>query len=129
MTHKSSFAMRPLGSQKRVLLVVNNREECARRSEFLRRRGYEVDCATHCDSAVTMSRARSYDVIVLPLELEPDTLDKLSRKLAKLNPNAAITCLADCTKPLPAFPGHRLLWLGEPLEYFIARVDALSKSA
>lgn len=126
MTHKSEFALRPLGSHKRVLLVVTRQDSCEQRSELLRSRGYEVDCTTSTRSAVAMNRAKSYDIIVLPIDMDCDSLPKITRTLQRHNPNATIACLADCKKPLPALPGHCLLWKGEPLEYFVARVDALA---
>jgi CheY-like chemotaxis protein len=129
MTQKSTFVLRPLGARKRVLLVCATASECQLRSESLRSRGYDVDCASQCEAAVTLSRTRSYDLIVLPVELTNGTLAKLCRRLQRLNPNSTITCLADCKKPLPALPPDRLLWKGEPLEYFLARVDALSATA
>ena len=129
MAHKSTFVMRPLGSRKRVLLFVENQEDGSRRSDFLRRRGYEVDYATCTEVALDMSRSRSYDIIVIPVELDCDALERLTRKLQRLNPNSTIACLADCKKPLPSLPSYKLLWKGEPLEYFLARVDALSATA
>jgi PleD family two-component response regulator len=129
MAHKSTFALRPLGARKRVLLVATNRDDCEQRSEFLRRRGYEVDCASSTADATAMSRVHSYDIIVLPIDLDCESLDKLGRKLQRQNPNATITCLADCKKPLPSLPGHCLLWKGEPLEYFLARMEALATTA
>jgi CheY-like chemotaxis protein len=129
MTHKSSSSMRPLGTRKRVLLVGATASDAERRCDCLRRRGYEVDSASCCEAAVTLSRSHSYDVIVLPLELTNGSLEKTCRRLQRLNPNSTITCLADSRKPLPALPPDRLLWKGEPLEYFLARVDALSTSA
>ena len=47
----------------------------------------------------------------------------------KRNPNAMIACLADCKKAIPPLPCDRLLWKGEPLEYFLARVEALAATA
>jgi CheY-like chemotaxis protein len=126
---KSSFLIRPLGSRKRVLLVCATASDAEKRSDVLRDSGYEVDSASCCEAAVTLSRSRSYDLIVLPLELTNGTLERMCRRLKRLNPNSTIACLADCKKPLPALPPDRLLWKGEPLEYFLARVDALSTSA
>ena len=129
MEHKSTFAMRPIGMRKRVLLVGAAPGDVEQRSEFLRLRGYDVDSAACGESAVAMSRSHSYDLIVLPLELTNGCLEKISRKLQRLNPNATIACLADCKKPIPALPPDRLLWQGEPLEYFLARIDALAATA
>jgi PleD family two-component response regulator len=128
MAHKSSFTMRPLGSRKRVLLVVASEGDAARRSAVLRRRGYDVDSVTCAEAAVTISRTNSYDLIVVPVD-DIVCVEKLCRRLQKLNPNSTIACLADCQKPLPSLPAGRLLWKGEPMEYFLARVDALSAIA
>src|SRR3954468_9454343 len=113
MAHKPTFAMRPLGSRKRVLLVVANRDDAARRSDVLRRRGYEVDSADGANDAVILSRQNSYDLIVLPVNLDSICVEKLSRRLQRLSPNSTIACLADSKKPLPAMPAGRLLWTGE----------------
>jgi CheY-like chemotaxis protein len=129
MDNKSTFALRPLGSRKRVLLVVTKRDDCEQRSELLRRSGYEVDCADSTTSAVLMNRIHSYDIIVLPIELDCDSLQKISRRLQRQNPNATIACLADCRKPIPSLPPYRLLWQGEPPEYFVARIEALATTA
>jgi CheY-like chemotaxis protein len=129
MAHKSTFAMRPLGTRKRVLLVGATPSDAEQRSEFLRRRGYDVDSTLCSDAAVMLSRSHSYDLIVLPVEIANGSLDKLCRKLQRLNPNSTIACLADCKKPLPALPPDRLLWRGEPLEYFLARIDAMAATA
>lgn len=129
MAHKSTLAMRPLGSRKRVLLVGASPSDAEQRSAFLRLRGYDVDSAICGDSAVEMSRSHSYDLIVLPADLTNGCLEKVCRKLQRLNPNATIACLADCKKPIPALPPDRLLWQGEPLEYFLARIDALAATA
>jgi hypothetical protein len=128
MAAKSTFAMRPLESRKRVLLVCAANGDAVARLEFLRRRGYEVDTASCGEAAVTMARTHSYDLIVLPADL-PDGLSRLFRRLQRLNPNSTVACLADCKKPIPALPSGRWLWKGEPLEYFLARVDALAYTA
>jgi len=129
MTQKTAFAMRPLGTRKRVLLVGATPSDAQQRSDFLRSRGYEVDSAVCGESALILSRSHSYDLIVVPVEIANGHLDKLCRKLQRLNPNSTIACLADCKKPLPAMPADRLLWKGEPLEYFLARIDALAATA
>jgi CheY-like chemotaxis protein len=129
MAHKSTFALRPLGSRKRVLLVVSRRDNCERRSELLRSHGYEVDCTSSTASAIEMNRTNSYDIIVLSVELDCDTLQRISRTLQRQSPNVTVACLADCKKPLPALPGHCLLWKGEPMEYFLARMEALAVTA
>ena len=129
MTHKSSLVMRPIGARKRVLLVDATASDAAQRSEFLRHRGYDVDSVSCGEAAVEISRSHSYDLIVLPVELTNGCLEKFCRKLQRLNPNSTIACLADCKKPLPSLPPDRLLWKGEPLEYFTARIDALAATA
>ena len=128
MARKATFVMRPLRTQKRVLLVVGNRDDAARRSDFLRHSGYDVDSCAGADAAVSMARIHSYDLIVLPVDGKPG-VEKLCRRLQRLNPNSTVACLADCKKPIPSLPASRLLWQGEPLEYFLARLDALSSIA
>ncbi len=129
MAHKSTFAMRPLGMRKRVLLVGVNLSDAEQRSEFLRSGGYEVDSASCGAAAIDMTRTHSYDLIVVPVDLGNGALEKLCRKLQRMSPNSTIACLADCKKPLPSIAPDRLLWKGEPLEYFLARVDSLSATA
>jgi PleD family two-component response regulator len=129
VAHKSNLAAHPLGSRKRVLLVVTNRDEAARRSDVLRNRGYEVDSASGANDALTLSRMNSYDLIVLPVDVDSIGVEKLSRRLRRLSPNSLIACLADCKKPIPFMPAGNLLWKGEPLEYFLARIDALATIA
>lgn len=129
MNHKPRLAAHPLGSRKRVLLVVANRDDAARRSDLLRSRGYEVDSVSGADDAVTFSRMHSYDLIVLPVDVDSVGVEKLSRRLHRLSPNSTIACLADCRKPIPSMPACSMLWKGEPLEYFLARIDALATTA
>ena len=129
MEHKSTFVMRPLGTRKRVLLVGATPTDAQQRSDFLRSRGYEVDSTDCGESALSLSRSHSYDLIVVPVDIANGHLDRLCRKLQRLNPNSTIACLADCKKPIPAMPPDRLLWKGEPLEYFTARIDALAATA
>ena len=128
MVRKAHFVVRPLRAQKRVLLVLADHHNANRRLEFLRRRGFDVDSCSGAEAAVTMSRTHSYDLIVLPVDAAP-TVEKLCRRLQRLNPNSTVACIADCSKPIPALPAGLLLWEGEPLEYFLARLDTLSAIA
>lgn len=128
MTRNATFVVRPLRAQKRVLLVVANRDDAERRTDFLRRRGFYVDSCSGADAAVSLSRSNSYDFIVLPVDATP-AVEKVCRRLQRLNPNTTVACMADCKKPIPSLPAGRLLWEGEPLEYFLARLDTLSASA
>jgi CheY-like chemotaxis protein len=118
-----------LSARKRLLIVANTRVDADQRSEFLRRNGYEVDCATGSDVALSMARTRSYDVVVLALEGESIDVAFLAKAIQKSNPNAMVACLADCKKPVPLLPPNRMLWRGEPLEYFLARVETLAATA
>jgi hypothetical protein len=76
-----------------------------------------------------MGRTKNYDLIVLTLDEDPSILENLAGELQMSNPDAMITCLADCKKPIPPLPCDYLLWMGEPLEYFAARVEALAAVA
>jgi len=129
MNRKSHFVMQPLSTRKRLLMVANTHVDAEQRSEFLRRHGYDVDCASGSDVALTLVRNRSYDVVVLALEDECGDVTFLAKAIQKSNPNAMVACLADCKKPVPQVPCHRMLWKGEPLEYFLARVEALAATA
>jgi PleD family two-component response regulator len=129
MNHKPSLPAHPIGSRKRVLLVVTNRDDAARRCDVLRERGYDVDSVSGANDAVTFSRMHSYDLIVLPVDVDSIGVEKLSRRLHRLSPNSRIACLADGKKPIPSMPACSMLWKGEPLEYFLARIDALATSA
>jgi CheY-like chemotaxis protein len=112
-----------------VLLVADGISDAAKRSASLRERGYEVDAVDSAKSAIVMTRSHSYDLIVIPGDCNSIGVNELGRQLRKLSPNSMIACLADCKKPLPCLEGASLLWKGEPIEYFVARVDALSATA
>lgn len=127
MNSKPCFATNALSSRKRLLIVANTCADADQRSEYLRRNGYEVDCATEKDVALALSRTHSYDVVVLALECAG--IAELADHIQKLNPNAMVACLADCKKAIPPLPCDRMLWKGEPLEYFLARVEALAATA
>jgi len=127
MNQKSCFAINSYSARKRLLIVANTRVDADQRSEFLRRNGYEVDCATGSDVALNMTRTHSYDVVVLALDC--NEVAEIAARIQKLNPNAMIACLADCKKTIPPLPCDRLLWKGEPLEYFLARLEALAATA
>ena len=127
MTQKSCFAIDSYSARKRLLIVANTRVDADQRSEYLRRNGYEVDCATGTDVALSLTRSHSYDVVVLALDC--DDVASVAARIQKLNPNALVACLADCKKAIPPLPCDRMLWKGEPLEYFLARLEALSAIA
>jgi CheY-like chemotaxis protein len=129
MAQKSCFAITSISARKRLLIVANTRVDASQRSEFLRRNGYEVDCAASGEDALNLSRTRTYDVVLLALNCESPKIAALAARIQKLNPNALVACLADCKKALPPVPAHRMLWKGEPLEYFLARVEALAATA
>ena len=129
MNHKSSFAVTSISARKRMLIVANTRVDADLRSDYLRRNGYEVDCASGSDVALTLSRTRSYDVVLLAVDNDCGEIAALAHQLQKNNPNALVACLADCKKPVPHLPCDRMLWKGEPLEYFLARVETLAATA
>jgi len=129
MVHKPNFAGHPIGTRRRVLLVSTNRDDAARRTDYLRTRGYEVDSASGAYDALVLSRMHSYDLIVVPVDVDSIGVEKLSKRLQRLSPNSTIACLADCKKPIPFIPTDSLLWKGAPLEYFLARIDALATIA
>jgi len=129
MNHKSCFAMPSLSSRKRLLIVAKTGTAAHQRSEFLRRNGYEVDCASGLTGAIAMSRMRSYDMVVLALNGDCANIKKVASQIQKLNPNTLVTCFADCSKAIPPLASDRMLWTGEPLEYFLARVEALAATA
>ncbi|MGZ4786957.1 MAG: hypothetical protein ACXVZX_00450 [Terriglobales bacterium] len=129
MNRKSHFVMQPLSTRKRLLLIANPPMDADQRAEFLRRNGYEVDCVTTSDLALVMARTHSYDVVVVALDDDCNEVTFLATAIQKSNPNAMVACLADCKKPVPQLPFDRMLWKGEPLEYFLARVEALAATA
>jgi len=129
MNRKPHLVVNPLSTRKRLLIVANTRVDADQRSEFLRRNGFEVDCAAGRDVALAMSRTRSYDVVVLALDSDCHVIANLAGAIQKANPNAMVACLADCKKPVPPLPCDRMLWKGEPLEYFLARVETLAATA
>jgi CheY-like chemotaxis protein len=125
MNRKTDLAL--ISGRKRLLLVASTLPDAGFRSEFLRRNGYEVDFASGPETAITMSRTRSYDVVLL--YVETPAVETLAGRIQRLNPNALVACLADCSKAIPALPCHRMLWKAEPMEYFLARVNALAATA
>jgi len=127
MNRKSTFAVTSLSGRKRLLLVADNAGESGLRSEFLRRNGYDVDFANGAALALAMARTHSYDIVLMAVETP--ALKVLASKLQRLNPNATVGYLADCSKTLPPMPCSRMLWKGEPLEYFLARVETLAATA
>jgi len=129
MNPKTCVAVGSLSNRKRLLIVAKSDAAAHHRSEYLRRNGYEVDCASGLSNALQMSRARSYDMVVLALDGDSMNIKKLATQIQRLNPNALVTCLADCSKAIPPLPSHRMLWSSEPLEYFLARVEALAATA
>jgi len=129
MGTKHCFEMNTLSGRKRLLMVAGTRKDADQRSEILRRNGYDVDCACRSDIALTLSRTHSYDVVLLALECESPQIAAIADEIQKLNPNALVACIADCGKAIPPLPCDRMLWKGEPLEYFLARVNALAATA
>jgi PleD family two-component response regulator len=129
MRRKMCFSVRPYSAPKRVLIMAATVSDCAQRADSLRHRGYEVDCVTCSEAALTQSRSRSYDLVLLAVDTKSASISRLSRQLRKLNPDTTIACLADDRKPIPHIPCSRLLWTAEPMEYFIARVEALAATA
>lgn len=126
MDRKEVFPVDRHFARKRLLIVGTTCSDTDQRSEYLRLRGYEVDCASTADAALTLSRSRNYHLIVLTVDSGDRSIARLAEKLKRLNPAGTVTCLADCKKPIPPLPCHSMLWKGEPLEYFAARVEALS---
>jgi len=129
MNHKPCLAIHSYTARKRLLIVTSTCADANQRSEYLRRNGYEVDCATGSEPALSLARTHSYDVVVLALDPGTPGIAGLAARIQKRNPNAMIACLADCKKAIPPLPCDRLLWKGEPLEYFLARVEALAATA
>jgi len=123
MTRKP-YELSSLSARKRLLMVASTLPDAGYRSEFLRRNGYEVDFASGSEMALAMSRTHSYDVVLLCVDTPG--LEVLATRIQRLNPNALVACLADCSKAIPALPCDRMLWKGEPMEYFLARVNALA---
>jgi CheY-like chemotaxis protein len=128
MAHKALLPLERTASKKRLLIVAATCTDADMRSAYLRTRGYEVDCVSSADSALKMSRINSYDLVVLTIESECLSIQQTAHELQRLNPNSAVACLADCKKPIPPMPCDRLLWKGEPLEYFVARVETLASA-
>jgi len=127
MNVKPSFAMTSLSVRKRLLFVGDRLGDAGLRSEFLRRNGYEVDFANGAAMALAMARTHSYDIVLMGVETP--ALKALATKVQRLNPNATVGYLADCGQVIPPMPCYRMLWKGEPLEYFLARVETLAATA
>jgi hypothetical protein len=121
-----NIGLTSFSGNKRVLIVSETCVDSDERSAYLRSRGFRVDCAGCAETAVRMSRTISYDLVVLTMDV---ATTRLAAELERLNPSAMVTCLADCKKPIPPLRCDRLLWTGEPLEYFAARVETLAATA
>lgn len=127
MNHKPAFSMTSLSARKRLLFVAGSLGDAGLRSDFLRRNGYDVDFANGPAMALAMARTHSYDIVLMGVDTP--ALKALAARVQKLNPNAAVAYLADCSKTIPPMPCYRMLWKGEPLEYFLARVETLTATA
>jgi PleD family two-component response regulator len=123
-----SLDLSSLTLNKRVLIVADECGDSEERSEYLRDRGFRVDCAVGGEIALRMSRKEAYDLIVVAMETT-NSVAELAEQLERLNRNALVTYLADCWAPIPPLPSHHFLWSSEPLEYFAARVEALTAAA
>ena len=127
MNGKPTLAMTSLSGRKRLLFVADRLGDAGLRSEFLRRNGYEVDFANGTAMALAMARTHSYDIVLMGVDTP--ALKALASKLQRLNPNATVAYIADCGQAIPPMPCYRMLWKGEPLEYFLARVETLAATA
>jgi PleD family two-component response regulator len=128
MAQKALLPIDARASRKRVLIVASTCMDADMRSAYLRTRGYDVDCVASANVALRLSRVHSYDLILLAVDPDFPSLTELARELEQIRPTSTIACLADCKKPIPPLPCHRMLWKGEPLEYFVARVEALASA-
>lgn len=128
MNQKPTFAaVTSISCRKRLLFVAERLGDAGLRSEFLRRNGYDVDFANGSGMALAMARTHSYDIVLMGVDTP--ALNALAAKLQRLNPNATVAYLADCSQVIPPMPCYRMLWKGEPLEYFLARVETLAAIA
>lgn len=127
MNRKPTFAISSLSGRKRLLFVAERLGDAGLRSDFLRRNGYDVDFANGAAMALAMARTHSYDIVLMGVETP--ALKALAAKIQRLNRNATVAYIADCSQAIPPMPCYRMLWKGEPLEYFLARVETLAATA
>jgi CheY-like chemotaxis protein len=110
---------------RRVLLLADRLHAVQEHVDPLLHYGYEVDCTYSSRCALTLSRTRTYDLILIALRRHPAVLQELCRELRQSNPTTPIASLVDPTKPIPPLHAHQFLWTREGEEYFMARVNAL----
>ena len=124
---KSSTTLPTSGTSKakRVLLLADRLRPIQEHIDPLLHYGYEVDCTYSNRCAVTLSRTRTYDLILISVRRHPAVLRELCRELQQANPGTPIASLVDPTKPIPPLHAHQFLWTREGEEYFMARVNAL----
>jgi CheY-like chemotaxis protein len=124
---KSSTTLSTSGSTKakRVLLLADRLQAIQEHIDPLLHYGYEVDCTYSNRCALTLSRTRTYDLILIAVRRHPASLRELCRELQQMNPTTPIASLVDPTKPIPPLHAHQFLWTREGEEYFMARVNAL----
>ena len=110
---------------RRVLLLADRLHAIQEHVDPLLHSGYEVDCTYSSRCALTLSRTRTYDLILIALRRHPAALRQLCSELRQSNPTTPIASLVDPTKPIPPLHAHQFLWTREGEEYFMARVNAL----
>ncbi|HLH09948.1 MAG TPA: hypothetical protein VKW78_22100 [Terriglobales bacterium] len=113
-----------LHKAKRVLLVADRLFPLQEHVDPLLHHGFEVDCTYSCRCALSLSRTRTYDLILIARR-HPALSQELCRDLQAANPTTPIASLVDPTKPIPPLREHQFIWTREGEEYFLARVNAL----
>lgn len=114
----------PSTKAKRVLLLADRLLSVQEHVDPLLHHGFEVDCTYSGRSALTLSRTRTYDLILVARR-HPTILQELCRELQAASPTTPIASLVDPTKPIPPLRAHHFIWTREGEEYFLARVNAL----
>jgi len=114
---------------RRVLLLADRLHSVHEHIDPLLHNGYEVDCTYSSRCALTLSRTRTYDLILIALRRHPAILQELCGELRQSNPTTPIASLVDPTKPIPPLRAHQFLWTREGEEYFMARVNALVEAS
>lgn len=120
-----NFVSQPVVKPRRVLLLADRLHAVADHVDPLLHNGYDVDCTYSVRNAVSLSRTRDYDLILIAVRRHPMVLQNLCRELRLANPGAPIASLVDPSKPIPPLHAHQFIWMREGEEYFMARVNAL----
>jgi hypothetical protein len=117
-------------SQKRILLVDQNRPMAERRMQLLSTMGYKVDYAYSDIEADSLVRHRRYDLVLIAFHSRTDAgkAASMCRKLELTTPRSVVGWLASHLTLGPAASCPTVVWEDQGLKYFVKRIKALVAS-